>query len=125
MFVVDDPVTRRWPQHLLDSGRLLIGRIADVYGLTRRIDAVAQLATFTSVLQAAIADGYSGIRVAADNTSAIIGRDRRSAWVEWERAADVFMSENPVTGMCGFDRTRIHVTDLEDVPDLHAQLVGS
>jgi hypothetical protein len=125
MFVVDDPVIRRWPQSLLESGRLLVASVAEVYGPARQVDARTQLATFTSVLEAALGDGYSGIRVAADNTSAIIGRDRLSAWTEWERAAEVFMSENPVTGLCGFDRSRLSQTDLEGVLGLHVNLVDS
>ena len=123
MFVVDDPVIKRWPQSLLESGRLLIASVADLYGPTRRVDAAAQLATFRSVLQAAVADGYSGIRVAADNTSAVIGPERRSAWIEWERTADEFMSENPVTNMCGFDRARLAASDLAGVVQVHTQLV--
>jgi hypothetical protein len=125
MFVVDDPVPRRWPQHLLESGRLLIASASELYGPTRRVDAPAQLARLTAVLQSALANGYRGIRVAADSTSAIIATNGSSAWAEWERAAEAFTSVNPVIWMCGFDRSRLPETDLAGVLQLHTNLVDS
>src|SRR5438105_4978428 len=45
-----------------------VASIAEVYGATGIVDAPGQRATFATALAGALAEGYSGIRVAADNT---------------------------------------------------------
>lgn len=107
MFVADEPQPRNWPQHLLDRGVLRVASTSEVYGAERTVDADRQRATFAEVLAEALAEGYTGIRVAADNTSLTVGPERLEAWARWEAVADQFLAENPVTGLCAFDRSRL------------------
>ena len=125
MFIADDPQPRHWPASLLDSGALQIASIADVYGSERIVDAKRQRSAFTTVLAEALSQGFSGIRVAADNTNLIATPERLIAWSEWEAEGDRFMAENPVTGMCGFDLTRADPDNVIKVVGLHAVLVSS
>jgi hypothetical protein len=120
MYVVDDPRPSHWPAPLLESGRLVVASIAEVYGPSRLVDSRSQLKTFEEALAEARRDGHTGIRVAADNTSLLAGAERLRSWLEWERVAQVFMDENPVTGLCGFDRTRSDPEGLRAMADLHA-----
>jgi len=101
------------------SERLQVASIAEVYGASGFVDADKQRATFAGALRDALADGYSGIRVAADNTSLVVDSPRRAAWVQWELIADHFMSKNPVTGLCAFDRERVDVDVLRHLSTLH------
>jgi hypothetical protein len=39
--------------------------------------------------------------------------------MHWELVADRFMSENRVTGLCGFDRTAVNVDTLRHLVTLH------
>jgi hypothetical protein len=71
------------------------------------------------VLQEALATGYTGIRVAADNTPLVLDSERIEAWMRWEIVADHFMSENPVTGLCAFDNTRADVDTLRQLAAVH------
>lgn len=119
MFVADDPDPRRWPESLLDRGDLVLASTTDVYGAGRVVDAASQRATFESTLVEAIDLGYSGIRVAADNTSLIDGPDRLAAWMAWEGEAHRFIAEQPVTGLCAFDRTRVAPDHLIAVMAVH------
>lgn len=96
-----------------------IARIADVYGESGIVDPVVQRATFAAVLADALAAGFSGIRVAADNTPLVTDETRLAAWIRWEHVADRFMADNPVTGLCAFDGQRVDVNRLRHLSTLH------
>ena len=96
-----------------------VASIAEVYGASGMVDAAAQRETFATALADALADGYSGIRVAADNTPMVTDDQRMAAWVRWEITADRFMSENPVTGLCAFDGNKVDVNRLRHLAMLH------
>ena len=96
-----------------------VASIAEVYGASGIVDAAAQRATFAAALAEAVAEGYTGIRVAADNTPMVTDDQRMAAWVRWEIIADRFMSENPVTGLCAFDGNKVDVNRLRHLATLH------
>ena len=98
---------------------LQVASIAEVYGPSGIVDAPAQRATFAAALADALAAGYRGIRVAADNTPLVTGEDRLAAWLRWEVVADRFMSEHQVTGLCAFDREKADVDRLRHLATLH------
>ncbi len=102
-----------------DRDALQVASITEVYGSTGVVDASSQRATFVEVLREALADGYSGIRVAADNSSLVLDPERLEAWIGWEFVADRFMSENPVTGLCAFDQQLVDVDTLRHLATLH------
>jgi hypothetical protein len=104
---------------LASPDALQIASIAEVYGSSGIVDAPSQQATFTVALVQALAEGYTGIRVAADNTPLVTDEARLQAWTQWEIVADRFMSENPVTGLCAFDREKVDVDRLRHLATLH------
>jgi hypothetical protein len=119
MFVVDNPVVEQWPMELVDGGELVIASVADIYGPDRMVAASSQRETFAGALADALSEGYTGIRVAADNSSLIDTPERLQAWLEWEEVADRFIAENPITGLCAFDRTRVDSATLSAVTAAH------
>lgn len=127
MLVADDPD----PQavHALSercaTDDLRVASSAEVYGASGVVDAEAQRATFMAVLDEALAEGFSGIRVAADNTPLVLDEERLHAWIRWESVADRFMSEHPVTGVCAFDRGRVDVARLRHLATLHPLISAS
>ena len=96
-----------------------VASIAEIYGVSGVVDALRQRATFASALAQARAEGYSGIRVAADNTPLVTDETRLAAWIRWEVVADRFMSENQVTGLCAFDIEKVDVDRLRHLATLH------
>lgn len=96
-----------------------IARIADVYGESGLVDAAAQRAVFAGVLADALTAGFSGVRVAADNSPLVTDEKRLAAWIRWEHVADRFMADNPVTGLCAFDGQRVDVNRLRHLATLH------
>ena len=119
IFVADNPRPGQWPTELLESGALKIASTTEVYGGDAVVDATAQRSIFAAELADALELGYTGIRVAADNTSLAVPGERLDAWLQWEQIADEFMSANPVVGLCAFDQQRIDPHALASVQQLH------
>jgi hypothetical protein len=121
MYVAEDPdfeVLDGWAK-ALSPGTLTVASITEVYGESGIVDAQAQRETFAAVLAEALTEGYSGIRVAADNTPLVLDQERLESWIRWEIVADHFMSEHQVTGLCAFDRTRVDVNTIRHLATLH------
>jgi MEDS: MEthanogen/methylotroph, DcmR Sensory domain len=121
MYITADPdpaVVAKYSA-ILGPRAFQVASIAEVYGASGIVDAPSQRATFASAVAVALAEGHTGIRVAADNTPLVADEVRLAAWVRWEITADKFMSENQVTGLCAFDRTRVDVDRLRHLATLH------
>lgn len=119
MLVSADPKPHLWPEKLMKSGVLTLSSVSEVYGPSGIVDAPLQRSTFLEALDGALADGFSGIRVAADNSSLISTDERMAAWLRWEQVADDLMSDHPITGLCAFDRSTCSTEQLRDVMELH------
>lgn len=104
---------------VLRPGVLQVASIAEVYGPDGIVDAEDQRATFEAALADALAAGFSGIRVAADNTPLVTDEQRLAAWIRWEVVADQLMSQKPITGLCAFDRSKVDVDKLRHLATLH------
>jgi MEDS: MEthanogen/methylotroph, DcmR Sensory domain len=124
MFVAKDPDASLLEGldalQLIEDRQLEVVDVEAVYGGGTDFSASAQLATFQRVLDDALADGYSGIRVVADNTSLAQGDDESFArWLAWEQLTDHFQAGSLVTGICFFDASAISAERLADLAALH------
>lgn len=120
--VLERDVSQAVAERLADSGIRPNGAfgmwdVGDVYGGDARIDPPAQLATFRAMLQDALAQGYSGLRVAGDVTP--VATRNPTDLLRWERTADVFEARSPVTGMCVIDARSVAPDVLRAVDVLH------
>ena len=121
MYLADDPdpsVARRLGRTAA-PGAIQVASIAEVYGASGIVDARVQRAVFASVLADSLAGGFTGIRVAADNSALVADDDRRSAWLRWEFVADEFIAGNPVAGLCGYDVRRVGPGVLGHLASVH------
>ena len=124
LLVADDPdpamLRGIGAEGLLADGQLELLDIEAVYGGSTDFSASAQLATFQRVLAEAQAEGYTGIRVVADNTVLAQGDDQSFArWLAWEHLTDRFQAASMVTGICFFDRASLSPERLADLAALH------
>jgi len=125
MFVADDPDVGRLQgidglDELLSGGQLEVQPVEAVYGGSRGFSHTALLASFEAVLADALAAGYTGIRVLADNTSLATGDDAAfRRWLRWEQVADRFQSTSNVTGICYFDRRKLSSDRRTDLAAIH------
>ncbi|HUZ57122.1 MAG TPA: MEDS domain-containing protein [Streptosporangiaceae bacterium] len=121
IYVAEDPdpadVARL--DDVTDQDALQVMSTAEVYGSVGIVDPARQRETFASLLTEALAAGFTGIRVAADNTPLVIGEERLRAWTSWEVVADRFIAENQVTGLCAFDQDRVDISRLRHLATLH------
>jgi anti-anti-sigma regulatory factor len=95
----------------LEHGALLVVPSARVYDLSAPIDAAAQLRVYAGVVAQAVADGFRGLRVAADITPLVTDPARRPAHLHWEQVADRYMTAHPLAPLCLYDTRRIACID--------------
>lgn len=87
----------------------------EVYGA----DPEALLAYYSAATDAALADGYMGLRVVGQ-VSAIV-RDPRvwEAHLAWETLADRYMAHRPLAGLCCYDRRIVGDELVRDLCAVH------
>jgi hypothetical protein len=125
MLVAEDPDAERLRSiddldRLLATGQLELNSIAEVYGSSGAFSPTAQLETFEGVLSDALTDGYTGIRVVADNTPLACGDEQDfQRWMCWEQVTDRFQSTFNVTGVCYFDSRRLSEERRGDLASVH------
>ena len=125
MFVAEDPDPALLSgvdglERPLATGQLELVPIDAVYGSGKAFSASAQLATFEGVLADALADGYGGIRVVADNTPLVRGDEESfHRWLAWEQLTDRFQAVSMVTGVCFFDHAALSDERQADLAAIH------
>ena len=125
MFIAEDPDPGRLQgvgdlDALLTGGQLELAPVDAVYDGSSAFNQTTQLTTFEGALADALARGYTGIRVIADNTSLATGDDARFRhWLRWEQVADRFQATSNVTGICYFDSRALSSDRRADLAALH------
>ncbi len=94
-------------QSEIDRGALALHLLSDLYPEGAVLDPGQTLSTFAAATDDALAAGYAGLRIAADSTPLVRSPEQLAAFTQWELAADRYMSEHPLSGMCGFDRREL------------------
>lgn len=112
----------------LASGRLMVIPALETYApVLDGGDGVgaAQLAVYDAFVDDALAAGWSGIRVVADNTPMLAGTDEQAAnWLAWEQVADHWELRRPVQGNCWFDASALDPARLGAALSRHPATVG-
>jgi anti-anti-sigma factor len=103
-------------------GQAQVTSVAAMYTGGEPVDPEQQVGVFTAAAEQALADGWTGLRVAADVTSLVAGDRQRAAWIRYEHLADAFMARHPVAGLCGFDRAVVPAGTLAEALCLHPVL---
>lgn len=104
---------------MIDEGALLLIDLSGISKAGEPIDPDSQLAVYSAVTDAALADGYAGIRVAAQATSLVAEPETWDAHLRWESMADRFMSVRPMSAMCGYQRDLVPEQLLGDLAVVH------
>lgn len=104
---------------LIDRGALQLFTLTDLYAIGEPIDADAQLATYSAATEGALAEGYAGLRVAAEVTELVADPSGWEAHVRWESIADVYMATKPLSALCGYDATAVPEPLLGDLAAVH------
>ena len=95
------------PTRLIEAGRLRVLSSKDMYEAGGRFDPDEQVEAYRLLGEAALADGYEGLRAAADLTSLVRTPAQLANFALYERLIDQLMARAPLTGMCGYQRGEI------------------
>lgn len=87
---------------LLAAGAVQILSADDVYAPGGPVDPDAVVATLAAATEAALADGFRGLRVSADTTDLIRTPRQRDAFIRYEVLVDRYMAAHPLSAMCGY-----------------------
>lgn len=104
---------------MIDRGKLLLFELPDLYDVGEPVDEQVQLATYAAATDKALADSYTGLRVAAQVTDLVAEPHTRDAHVRWESVADRFMSIRPLSAFCGYRRADLPEPLLADLVAVH------
>jgi anti-anti-sigma regulatory factor len=80
---------------------------------TRQVDAYAE------ATEQALADGYAGLRVAADVTSLITGPREVDAFARYECLIDQYMRTHPFSALCGYDTALVGASAAAAIACVH------
>lgn len=92
---------------MLETGRLRIHTIAELYGVTGTFEPLAQVEAFRSEAQRAVGEGYTGLRVVGDVTDIVRNPALQETFLDYELALESMYAETPVLGICAIDRRRV------------------
>jgi anti-anti-sigma factor len=92
---------------MLESGRLRIHSIAELYRVTSTFRPQAQVEAFPAEAQQAVREGYTGLRVVGDVTDIVGNTALWDTFVDYELALESMYAETPVIGICALDRGRV------------------
>lgn len=109
---------------LIDSGALQLFELSDLYPVGKPVDADVQLAAYLGATDAAFADGYSGLRVAAQATDLVAEPETWDAHVHWESTADRVLSMRSLSALCGYERGALPPQLLADLAAVHPAANG-
>ena len=111
-------------ESLLADGTMRIMPLEAAYAVGRPVDPVEQLTMYAAQTETALADGFTGLRVAADGTPLITNPDFWDAHLHWEAVADRYCSKNPLAGLCCYDRRVLPEEIVHDVGCMHRATHG-
>jgi anti-anti-sigma regulatory factor len=107
------------PDELMRAGRLIMGDALEAYLPDGTFDAAERIDGFRALAREAVAAGFSGIRVAAENACVLNHPQLRDQWYEYEVQVELLTATEPILGMCSFDRNICSADALELLDAVH------
>lgn len=104
---------------MIDRGDLLLFELSDLYRVGEPVEADRQLAIYSAATDAALADGFAGLRVAAQVTDLVTEPETWDAHVRWESTADRVFSTKSLSALCGYQRSALPPQLLTDLAAIH------
>lgn len=108
---------------LIAAGRLVVADVEAAYFPDGAFDATANLEGFRALAAQALADGYLGIRVAAENAAVLNNPLIRDSWFPYEMQVDALVAAEPIVGLCSFDRRACDTETLALLDAVHLRQV--
>ncbi|HVL90783.1 MAG TPA: MEDS domain-containing protein [Actinomycetota bacterium] len=111
------------PKRMLEQGSLIVMPACESYPRDEHgYDLDATVAQFQAFAQQAVADGYTGFRVAGESDF-LLETVPQHGLLAYELTADLMVREAPMTGMCLYDARHAPMERLGEVAAVHAAAV--
>ncbi|MFG2064111.1 MEDS domain-containing protein [Micromonospora sp. NPDC048871] len=128
-YVVPDspvPVRDRWREldlfaDALPAGAAEVLTLDATYSGPAVVDPAGQVAAYQSAIQAALDDGYRGLRVAADCTGLVRTPAQREAFARYEQRVNRMMPGAAFHAMCGYHRPTLGDRATAELACLHPE----
>ncbi|WP_433074282.1 MEDS domain-containing protein [Dactylosporangium sp. CA-052675] len=121
-WIFDDPAD----YHEVVDRFLADGRVAGQRVLSLRhdepdgpIDPAELVRFWADATERALADGYTGLRVAADATRLVATPEGRAAFGRFEFMIDSYMVRHQLSGLCGFNRAELGDAAAAELAGMH------
>lgn len=124
--------TAQWSEHLRDLDKpatlrrkdttrvLQLGELySDEIGEPAR-----QLQAVAAAIEDALAAGFAGLRIAADDTPLVRTSAQLATFACWEHLVDRYIINQPFTGLCGYNRTELGQEVIAQLACLHPTVHG-
>jgi hypothetical protein len=105
----------------LHRGAAKIVALDAAYASGRVIDPRAQVRAYTAATDAALAAGYTGLRVAAEATSLVRTSAQLEAFTRYEHLIDRYMRTRPMTALCAYDRVALGDAAIAQLACMHPE----
>ncbi|MFC4999577.1 MEDS domain-containing protein [Dactylosporangium cerinum] len=89
------------------------------YGGAGPVDPDAQVRAYAAMTEQAIADGFAGLRVAANATPLVRTAEARAAFARYEFLIDGYMARRPMSAMCGYHRGELGGAAAAELAGMH------
>ncbi|MEU4244343.1 MEDS domain-containing protein [Actinoplanes sp. NPDC026619] len=109
--------TAEWLRGVGTAARVV--STTDAYVGTDAIDPAEQMATYTAVTEQALAEGFTGFRVAADVTAMVRTGEQRDAFARYEYSIGRYMKIAPMSAVCAYDRVELGDEVVAELACLH------
>ncbi|HTI20689.1 MAG TPA: MEDS domain-containing protein [Kutzneria sp.] len=103
----------------LRTGAARVVSAADVHPPDVVIEPEAQVEAYASATEEALADGFTGLRVAADVTGLVRKPAQREAFARYEHLIDEYMTTRPFAALCGYHRPELGDHTVAELACLH------
>ncbi len=104
---------------MLGDGSLLVLSLSSIYPLGTPIDPESQVGVYIHAIDEALADGFTGLRIAADVTALATVPANRDALTRYEHLADEVAVAREITAMCCYERGALPAPLIGDLVDAH------
>jgi hypothetical protein len=109
-------------EDILEDGDVAVSPFGDFYPFysgSDVVDPVAALAAHVAAADAAVAAGYTGMRIVADATAVVRTPEQRDAFARYEHLLDRQMTVRPLSALCGYDSGQLGCAAVAELACLH------
>jgi anti-anti-sigma regulatory factor len=100
-------------------GAVQVASLEATYPFGAAVEPEEQVRNYAAATDAALAAGFTGLRVAADATPLVRTATQLSAFARYEHLVDRYMATHPMAAMCAYDRDELDDDAIALLASLH------